>query len=122
VVGGRWSVVGGRLILSFQIQIKQLRLPQEATNKACPACALLVVGAVVGEVAFLTQGAQVGMPVVGRVLVKMRGGENHGAVIGREKSPLSVQHVAALAATFRPDEANVVRELLPVRRVIVFDL
>ncbi len=63
------------------VEAKQGGLSKQALEKTCELSALCIVGAVMREVTFLAQAAQIRMLVVRRVVIQVRGGKNHRTVI-----------------------------------------
>ena len=100
---------------------EQRGLPKQAFQKASERGARAVVGAVVAEMAFLTQGAQIDRAVVRRIMIQMRAGQNHGRLCRRKQPPLAVQRAARFTAPPRTNKANVVADRGPVRRIEVLN-
>ena len=100
---------------------EQRGLPKQAFQKARERGARAVVGAVVAEMAFLTQGAQIDRAIVRRIVIQMRAGQDYRGLGRRKQPPLAVQRAARFTAPPRTNKANVVADRGPVRRIAMFD-
>lgn len=110
-----------RRILLLKIQPKQARLTQPAREEPRPGRAARIVLAVVRQVAFLTERAEIGMLVMGGVLIEVSAGQNDDAVLVGQQTPLPVNGPAILTPPLRAHEADVMRELRPIGWIAMFD-